>query len=93
MWVVTDEYAPSADLQAAIDAYDKARADAETARKQLRTAVAAELKTYDVTNEDLADFLPWSGETVRGIAREFKIPPKRKPTVQSINAKRRRKDT
>jgi hypothetical protein len=59
------------------------------ARDELREAVAEELKTRDVTSDKLADYLPWTGETVRGIAREYGVPHKRKPTVRSIKPKRR----
>jgi hypothetical protein len=83
------EYEPSPGLRAALDAYNRAQEAADDARDQLRAAVADDLKTYYVTNDVLATHLPWSGETIRGIAREYGVPPKRKPTVRSIKPRRR----
>lgn len=84
------DYRPSTQLADALTAYTEAQEAAEAARVALRAAAAAELIAYsDLTNELLAEHLPWSGETIRGIAREYEIPPKRKPTVRSIKPKRR----
>lgn len=83
------DYKPSQQLSNALDAFTKAQEAEEAARLQLRAAVAEDLKTYDVTNDVIAAHLPWSGETVRGIAREYGVPRKRKPTVKSIKPKKR----
>ncbi|GGX49188.1 hypothetical protein [Streptomyces noursei] len=83
------DYTPSQQLSNALDAFAKAQAAEEAARLQLRAAVAEDLKTYDVTNDVIASHLPWSSETVRGIAREYEVPRKRKPTVKSIKPKKR----
>ena len=83
------EYTPSDQLATALESYEDAQAKAEEARINLRAAVADELKTYDITNEVIADHLPWSSETVRGIAREYDVPRKRKPTVKSIKPQKR----
>lgn len=83
------DYTPSNQLKTALKTYDDAQAAAEEARIQLREAVANELKTTDITNEVIADHLPWSSETVRGIAREYDVPRKRKPTVKSIKPQKR----
>jgi len=88
MWDMTD-YRPSQELAGALAAYADAQRALEDRRVELRKAVADELKTYDVTNDVLAGHLPWTGETVRGIAREYGVPHKRKPTVRSIKPKRR----
>jgi hypothetical protein len=82
-------YTPSPELAEALTAFNKAQEAAEQARIELRAAVAAELKSYEVTNDALAAHLPWSGETVRGIAREYDVPRKRQPTVRSIKPKKR----
>lgn len=82
-------YAPSPELTEALTAFNKAQEAADQAREVLRAAVAAELKSYEVTNDALAAHLPWSGETVRGIAREYDVPRKRQPTVRSIKPKKR----
>lgn len=84
-----DAYEPSPRLRAALDAYTAAQEAIDARREELRAAVADDLKTYDVTNDVVATHLPWSGETVRGIAREYGVPPKRKPTVRSIKPRRR----
>lgn len=85
----TTTYEPSDQLKNALDAFNDAQAAAEQARLALRASVADELKTYDVTNDAVAAHLPWSGETVRGIAREYDIPRKRQPTVKSIKPQKR----
>jgi plasmid stability protein len=82
-------YAPSPELTEALTAFNKAQEAADQAREVLRAAVAAELKSYKVTNDALAAHLPWSGATVRGIAREYDVPRKRQPTVRSIKPKKR----
>lgn len=86
---MTTDYRPSPELVGALAAYTAAQQALEDRRVELREAVADELKAYDVTNEVLAEHLPWTGETVRGIAREYGVPHKRKPTVRSIKPKRR----
>ncbi|WP_406190211.1 hypothetical protein OH791_33735 [Streptomyces anulatus] len=82
-------YTPSPELAKALKSFTKTQEAADQARDALREAVANDLKAYDVTADAIAAHLPWSGETVRGIAREFGVPRKRKPTVRSINPKKR----
>jgi hypothetical protein len=82
-------YRPSPELTKALDAFTKAQEAADQAREALRAAVAQELKAYEVSNDAVAEHLPWSGETVRGIAREYDVPRKRQPTVRSIKPKKR----
>jgi hypothetical protein len=88
-----------ADLTKAVQ---EAKCARDAARKALRLAIANELKdptrvrlkdgTFTTpTNKQVADVLPWSEETVRGIAREYGVTPKRKPTVKSIKPARRAK--
>lgn len=88
MWGMTT-YTPSPELAKALQSFTKTQEAADQARDALREAVANDLKTYDVTADAIAAHLPWSGETVRGIAREFGVPRKRKPTVRSIKPKKR----
>lgn len=83
------DYSPSPQLTAALEAFEKAQQAEEEARTNLRAAVADDLKQFDITNEVIATHLPWSSETVRGIAREYEVPRKRKPTVRSIKPKKR----
>lgn len=83
------DYNPSPQLTAALADYEQATEAAEAARVRLRAAVADDLKAYDVTADGIATHLPWSGETVRGIAREYDVPRKRKPTVKSIKPAKR----
>jgi hypothetical protein len=85
----TTTYEPSDQLKDALEAFDAAQKAAEEARIALRASVAEELKTTEVTNDAIAEHLPWSGETVRGIAREYDIPRKRQPTVKSIKPQKR----
>lgn len=85
------DYSPSQQLADALAAFTEAQQAVDAARDKLRAAVADDLKTYDVTNEVIAEHLPWSAETVRGIAREYDVPRKRKPTVRSIKPKPRKR--
>lgn len=90
--MTVDEYAPSPELASAIAAFDAAQKAAEEQRLALRAAVGHELKAYpDITTRQVAGFLTWSEETVRGIAREHDVPLKRPPTVKSIKPQRRAK--
>lgn len=91
IWGMND-YSPSLGLRAAIEGYDAAQKAAETAREVLRLAAAEEMKQTGVTAKELAGHLPWSDETLRGIAREYGVPPKRKPTVRSIKPPKRGAD-
>lgn len=84
------DYRPSPELADALAAFTEAKTRMDEKREALRAAVANELKTNaNVTNDQLAGHLPWTNETIRGIAREYGVPPKRKPTVRSIKPKRR----
>lgn len=83
------DYSPSPQLTAALKAFKDAQAKAETARLDLRAAIADELKTHDITDAVVAAYLPWSSETVRGIARDYDVPRRRAPTVKSIKPKKR----
>jgi hypothetical protein len=38
----------------------------------------------------MAEHVPWTSETVRGIAREYDVPRKRKPTVRSITGAKKK---
>lgn len=83
------DYEPSKRLAAARAAYQETHEAAEKARAELRAAVAAELLDFDATTAAVATVVPWSEETVRGIAREAGVPHRRKPTVRSIKPQRR----
>ena len=98
---MTDDYAPSQGLLDALQAFTQAQEVLDDARDELRVAVAKDLKERlardrngkptEPTSEQVAEVLPWSKETVRGIAREFGVKPKRAPTVKSIKPTRRTK--
>ncbi|MFD7943379.1 hypothetical protein [Streptomyces sp. NPDC059744] len=62
----------------------KAEALLEEKRQTARKAVADELRTSSLSHATIAALTPWTEETVRGIAREHGVTPKRKPTVRSI---------
>lgn len=79
------DYTPSDDLRAEIAAFKEIDEAWKAARTKLREAVANELRAHgDATTKNLAPHVDWSDETIRGIAREYKVPLKRAPTVQSI---------
>lgn len=100
---MTDDYTPSPELADAFEVFVATKVAHDDARDVLRTAVATELmlllakdkngKPATPTNRQVADFLSWSEETVRGIARGAGVTPKRKPTVKSIKPARRTKPT
>lgn len=78
----------SPDTAAALAAFNAALQQVEECRTALRAAVAEDLKRTGATNDEMAELLPWSGEHVRGIAREYGVPPKRKATVRSIKTRK-----
>lgn len=100
---MTADYTPSQELLDALYVFTQAQEALDDARDDLRTVVAKELKEplakdkygqpTEPTNKQVAAVLPWSEETVRGIARETGVTPKRKPTVKSIKPARRTKPT
>jgi hypothetical protein len=84
------QYTPSDDVKAALQAVKDAEDALKLRRKELRAAVAADLKANpDVTNDVMAEHLPFTSETVRQIAREYDVPRKRNPTVRSIKGAKR----
>jgi hypothetical protein len=87
----TEDYEPSPELAAALDAFEEAQGALERARTALRAAIAGDLKATGVTSDVMAEHVPYSSETVRGIAREYDVPLKRKATVRSIKPKPRRR--
>lgn len=91
---MTDAYTPSPELAAAITAFDEAQKAVDDRRRELRAAIGKELTDFpDVTSAQVADHVPWSDETVRGIAREHGVPLKRAPTVRSIKPQKRSRKT
>lgn len=80
------DYSPSPELQAALRDFKKAQKVFDQAREKLRAACAEDLRLPDVTTRDVEQFVPWSYETLRGIANEYGIPLKRAATVKSIKA-------
>jgi len=84
------EYTPSEAVTAGLKAVEDAEEALRQRRQELRAAVAADLKANpDATNDDVAEHLPYTAETVRQIAREYDVPRKRKPTVRSIKGTKR----
>jgi hypothetical protein len=100
---MTADFTPSQEIADAFDAFTAAQKARDDARDVLRVVAAKELEELRATdrhgnpttptNKQVADFLSWSEETVRGIAREFGVKPKRAPTVKSIKPARRTKPT
>lgn len=83
--IMAADYDPSDDLKAAIRAFDEAEQQLEARKKALREAIGREMLEHpEATTGKLVKYLKWSEETLRGIAREFKVPRKRPPTVRSI---------
>jgi hypothetical protein len=90
---MTDTYTPSQELLDAIEVRAQAKSALEAAETALREVVGRELKAPpEPTNKQVAEGVPgfpWSEETVRLIAREYDVKPKRKPTVRSIKPAKR----
>lgn len=80
----TPAYEPSPALNAALDDMKKAEEAYEQKRHAYRKAIADELATSGLSHAKMAAHTPYTEETVRNIAREYGIKPKRKPTVRSI---------
>jgi hypothetical protein len=93
MWAVTSpDYRPTPELQAALREYEDTRAGYErhlAARAALREVVAKELRTQPVTARGIVEYVPWTYETVRTIAREADVPREREPTVEARKKRRR----
>ncbi|MEC3995197.1 hypothetical protein VSR01_17310 [Actinacidiphila sp. DG2A-62] len=81
---VPPPYEPSPEFTAALAAWAKAEEELGKKRTAARKAVADELRTSGVSQAKVAAHTPWTEATVRTIAREYKVPPLRKPTVRSI---------
>ncbi|MFC8887223.1 hypothetical protein ACFT54_09920 [Streptomyces cinereoruber] len=71
-------YEPSPTLTAAFAALAEAEQQETDARHAARQAVADELRASEQSNARIAEHTPWTEETVRGIAKEFGIPPRPK---------------
>lgn len=79
-------YEPSPAFTAALAALAQAEEDLREKRQAARKAVADELRTSGVSQAKVAAHTPWTEVTVRSIAKEYDVPPLRKPTVRSINS-------
>lgn len=77
-------YEPSPAFTAALSEWGKAEQTLKEKRQDARKAVAEELRTSGVSQAKVAAHTPWTEATVRTIAKEFNVPPLRKPTVRSI---------
>lgn len=72
-------YKPSDKVRAAIKEWQDALAKEEKTRHAARAALAAELKAdTDLPYAAVAahDAVPWTEETLRGIGREYGVPPR-----------------
>lgn len=86
--IMAADYTPSDDLKAAIRAFEEIERLYNEGREEFRKAIGRELLEHpEATAKKLAAHVPWSDETLRGIAREFDVPLKRPPTVRSIKDK------
>ncbi|WP_326814030.1 hypothetical protein [Streptomyces sp. NBC_01763] len=79
-----EPHEPSQNLTDALEELAKAEALLEEKRQTARKAVADELRASGLSHAKIAALTPWTEETVRGIAKEHGVIPKRKPTVRSI---------
>ncbi|MFI2301980.1 hypothetical protein ACH5AL_24505 [Actinacidiphila glaucinigra] len=72
-------YKPSDELKAALREWEESIQAELDKRHALRRAVADELKATGITNSVISEHLPWTQETVRGIANEYGVPRHRAP--------------
>jgi hypothetical protein len=79
-------YEPGQALIDAIAALSKAEEERGKKRTAARKAVAEELRTARVSQAKVAAHTPWTEPIVKAIAKEYGVPPLRKPTVRSINS-------
>lgn len=77
-------YEPSAELVNAEKAMNDAWEAYEEKRHAYRKTIADELKASGLSQGQMAQHVPYTEQTVRTIAIEYGVPPKRKPTVRSI---------
>ncbi|WP_019548590.1 hypothetical protein [Streptomyces sulphureus] len=77
-------YEPSDDLKQAEQEMNDAWDAYERKRHAYRKVIAEELRASGLSQGKMAAHLPYTEETVRDIAREYGVAPKRKPTVKSI---------
>lgn len=83
--IMAADYTPTDDLRARIRSYEAAMEHANKEKDLLRAAIGHEMLEHpEATTGRLMKHVPWSEETLRGIAREYKVPRKRPPTVRSI---------
>lgn len=86
--IMAADYTPSDDFKAEMRAWEELEALHEAGRERFRKAIAEEmLRDPNATTGRLTKYVRWSEETLRSIAREFKVPRKRPPTVRSIKDK------
>ncbi|MDX2732889.1 hypothetical protein [Streptomyces sp. PA03-2a] len=79
-----EPHEPSQNLTDALEGLAKAEELLEEKRQAARKAVADELRASGLSHAKIAALTPWTEETVRNIAKEHGVTPKRKPTVRSI---------
>jgi hypothetical protein len=69
-------YEPSDDLREALAALAAEEEAYEEKRQATRAAVADELRASEQSHARVAEYTPWTEETVRGIATEYEVPPR-----------------
>ncbi|NGO67863.1 hypothetical protein [Streptomyces boncukensis] len=79
-------YEPSQRMKDAEAAMQEAAEEAERLRHEYRRVLAEELAASGLSQRKFSEFTPYTEQTVKGIATEYGVKPKRKPTVKSINS-------
>ncbi|MFZ3595087.1 hypothetical protein [Streptomyces sp. BH104] len=78
-------YEPSQKLLDAQAAMDQAYEKYEEARHAYRKVIADEIRDNGLSHAKIAEHTPYTSETIRHIAREYQVAPKRKPTVRPLH--------
>jgi len=79
-------WTPPQRMKDAEEAMRKAAEEADLLRHAYRKILAEELAASGLSQGKFAEHTPYTEQTVKGIATEYGVKPKRKPTVKSINS-------
>lgn len=79
------EWTPPKRMTDAEKEMNDAADEADKKRRAYQKVLAEELAQSGLSQGRFAAHTPYTEQTIRNIAREYGVPPKRRPTVKSIN--------
>ncbi|MBA0053475.1 hypothetical protein E0L36_22125 [Streptomyces sp. AJS327] len=80
------EWEPPQRMLDAEKAMNDAAKEAERLRHEYRKVLAEELEASGLSMYRFQEHTPYTEQTINGIAKEYGVKPKRKPTVRSIKS-------